>query len=345
MLQLSEVHNQESSELDYGVRSNFLLSMDQDQKIRVFDLTTRASRELHRWAARFPLIRRVRVWPLCLSVAAAAPFASVSALVSMARMSLWVFTIDDLFDEEMVPFAELRRRVVRYKAVLAGTSVEAKRERDTLVLALQDIRDDLSSYALWPTLHDEWAEAVRRTLDAMMQEHEWRMLYRERSGEAAFPSYDAYLSHGRYSIGVAAHIWTTLIAISDPSSREHLAQLRELEQTASLCIRLSNDLQSHAKEISEGKINSIVIRQREAIAAGYPPEEALAIACETNRQEILRGLQRCGELQEQVRTETGHPERAIADIARFVCDFYVHHDYHTFAQRPPTATGALGVRL
>ena len=29
-------------------------------------------------------------------------------------------------------------------------------------------------------------------------------------------------------------------------------------------------------------------------------------------------------------TQTGRPEAAIDNIARFVCDFYTHHDYHTF---------------
>ena len=37
------------------------------------------------------------------------------------------------------------------------------------------------------------------------------------------------------------------------------------------------------------------------------------------------------QLQAAARTQTGRPEAAIADIARFVCDFYTEHDYHTFA--------------
>jgi hypothetical protein len=63
------------AELDYGLKSTFLAKLADDQKLRIFDLTARMARELHRWAARYPLIRRVRVWPLSLSIAAAAPFA------------------------------------------------------------------------------------------------------------------------------------------------------------------------------------------------------------------------------------------------------------------------------
>src|SRR5579883_1472713 len=92
-----------------SLRSGFLEKLDSAQQVRIFDLSARMVPTLHRWAARYPLIRRVRVWPLALSVAAAAPFSSVEALVAEARVSLWVFTLDDLFDEERVPERELMR--------------------------------------------------------------------------------------------------------------------------------------------------------------------------------------------------------------------------------------------
>ncbi len=126
-----------------GIRSKYLADLNEDQKLRIFDLTTRVSREFHRWAARYPLIRKVRVWPVCLSVAAGAPFASASALTSMARMGLWIFTVDDLFDEEMVPYPEFQRRITRYHDILAGGRLDPQSERDTLALALHNIREDL----------------------------------------------------------------------------------------------------------------------------------------------------------------------------------------------------------
>ncbi len=320
-----------TTELYNGLQSSFLEALDEDEKLRIFDLTTRASRELHRWAARYPLIRRTRVWPLSLSVAAAAPFASVAALVTMARMNLWVFTIDDLFDEEIVPFPELQRRVARYKDILAGGRVEPKRERDTLMGALEDIRDDLSTYALFPSFQPHWARAVSGTMESMLREHEWRLLYRNGDGNYALPSYDTYLDDALYSIGGPPHVWTALIAIGDTSAQQYLDRLREMERTASICIRLANDLQSHQKEVAEGKINSVIIRQREALAEGLEPDAALAFAREAVREDIRRRLDRCIELKNTAETATGYPERAIADIARFACDFYTHHDYHTFA--------------
>lgn len=330
---LSAMHTAPSvrDEFDYGLRSEFLSRLSEEEKLRVFDLTTRASRELHRWAANYPLIRRVRVWPLSLSVAAAAPFASVAALVSMARVSLWVFTIDDLFDEETVPFTELRRRVERYKEIVSGADNTQRRERDTLVLALQDIRDDLASYPLFPALREEWANTFHGTLDGMMQEHEWRTHYRSNRHTDRLPGYDTYVENGLYTVGGPPHVWTTLIAIGDESVLDRYSPIKELGLAASTCIRLANDLRSYDKEISEFKINSIVILLREALAEGRSQQEAMAWACEVVRQDIVRGLDLCSRLQQTAKTDTGYPERAIADIARFVCDFYINHDYHTFS--------------
>src|ERR1700704_6933732 len=86
-----------------GLRSRYLASLDPAGQVRIFDLSARTSQTLHRWAARYPLIRRVRVWPLSLSVAAGAPFTTVEALISTARLSLGGFTLHHPFHEKRLP--------------------------------------------------------------------------------------------------------------------------------------------------------------------------------------------------------------------------------------------------
>lgn len=315
--------------LNYGLYSEFFARLSEEKKLKIFDLTARASRELHRWAAKYPLIRRVRVWPLSLSVTAAAPFASLNALVSMARVSLWVFTIDDLFDEETVPFSELRRRVERYKEILNGAKPQPN-ERDTLALALCDIREDLLQYDLFPVLSEDWSKAIIGTLDGMMLEHEWRVEYRQNGAGAKLPDYEAYLKYGMYTVGGPPHVWTVLIALDDHSILQNYEKISELGLMASTCIRLANDLRSYEKEIREAKINSVVILQRQAAQEGIRNEESLQWASKIVEMQIQESLERCIELQHLSHTQTGNPEQAIVDIARFVCDFYVNHDYHTF---------------
>lgn len=81
------------------LKSGYLESLDIATQTRIFGLSVQTARVLYQWATDYPLIRRARVWPLALSVAAAATFSSPEALVSTARLSLWVFTLDDCFDE------------------------------------------------------------------------------------------------------------------------------------------------------------------------------------------------------------------------------------------------------
>ena len=312
-----------------GLRSRFLASLDPADQVRIFDLSARTSQRLHRWAARYPLIRRVRVWPLSLSVAAGAPFTSVEGLISTARLSLWVFTIDDLFDEERVPQAELMKRAQRYRA-LAHREIACP-SGDSLATALCELRDDLATYPLFGPLGSQWADALCGTIDGMTREYQWRLAHRKGSdAQATLPTYEEYVATGRYSIGGPPHIWAALVTSDDPSTPEHLDHLRAMEQLASTCIRLANDLQSYQKEVQEGKINALVILSRELRARGVPEQEAYAQAEARVHADIVAGLEKLAALRQSAVTQTGRPEAAIDNIARFVCDFYTHHDYHTF---------------
>jgi hypothetical protein len=320
-----------------GLQSNYLDSRDAAEQLRIFDLSARAAQTLYRWAARYPLIRRVRVWPLALSVAAGAPYSSVEALISTARLNLWVFTLDDLFDEERVPRAELMRRAERYRAI--AHNLPTATARDSLAVALMEVRDDLARYPLFAALGREWAEALCGTIDGMTQEYEWRLRYRNDSAET-LPSYEQYLIPGRYSVGGPPHVWAALITTNDPSTPQHLDHLRPMEQIASTCIRLANDLQSYAKELKEGKINALLLLSRTYQRLGLPVDEAYRRAEARVRADMADGLAALAALQVASVTQTKRPEAAIADIARFVCDFYTRHDYHTFVMGRTAETGA-----
>jgi len=310
-----------------GLRSDFLQARPQAEQLRVFDLTARVSHALRLWAVRYPLIRRVRVWPLALSVAAAAPFASAQTLISTARVSLWVFTLDDIFDEERVPEREMVRRVDRYRALVRGMPTEMG--EDSLAVALREIRADLTSYPLFESLGDEWAKALCGTIDGMMCEYRWRAALAA-DASAPLPSYEEYVANGLYSIGGPPHIWASLITTDDASTPERIDRLRPMERIASTCIRLANDLQSYRKEVAEGNINGLVILGKVFEALGMSPEEAHRRADERVRAHIEDGLSTLAVLQRAVLTGTRRPEATIADIARFVCNFYQAHDYHTF---------------
>lgn len=308
-------------------RSRFLSSLGEAERLHVVDLAVRMARGMNRWALKYPLIRRVRVWPLALSVAAAAPFSDAEALTSTARLSLWVFTLDDLFDEERVPQAELMRRADRYRDIARFR--DAPIARDSLATALRDVRDDLARYPLFRDLGEGWTQALCGTIDGMTKEYQWRLAYLK-SGAAGLPSYEDYLETGLYSIGGPPHIWASWITVGDPSTPRHLEHLRRMEREASICIRLANDLRSREKEAAEGNVNALVILGRLLRDRGADGDRADREAEARVRCDIARGLESLSALRAGAATSTRQPEAATADIARFVCDFYAEHDYHTF---------------
>ncbi len=101
-----------------------------------------------------------------------------------------------------------------------------------------------------------------------MREHEWRVSFQSSGTIPLLPNYYAYLNFGLYSCGYPPNVWTTLIALSDASVLPQLPKFKEMERTTSVCIRLANDLKSYTKELGEGKINAVVIRQYEAMSRG-----------------------------------------------------------------------------
>src|SRR5258708_10699125 len=226
-----------------GLRSRYLASLDPAEQVRSFDLSARTSQTLHRWAARYPLIRRVRVWPLSLSVAAGAPFTSVDALISTARLSLWVFTLDDLFDEERVPQVELIKRAERYRA-LAHNEIPCP-SGDSLATALCELRDDLAGYTLFSSLGLEWANALCGTIDGMMREYQWRLAYRKGTdARGTLPSYEEYVATGRYSIGGPPPHWGPPHSSDTPPAPAPLPPPRALGQVPSNLTSPAQDPQS-----------------------------------------------------------------------------------------------------
>lgn len=310
------------------LNSHFLQSLGPVAKAHIFELSTQIAAELTTWSAQYPLMRPVRILPLSLSIAASAPFADVRTLSAVARVNLWVFALDDLFDEENLPELELLRQAEIFHCICHGQP--ASPDTGSLAAALTAIRADLAAYPLFEPLQAEWTGAMCGTLDEMIREARWRQQYR-REGTAMLPSYEAYLDCGRYSIGGPPHIWSTIIGIDDPSTINYLPELRQMERISSLCIRLANDLQSYEKELVEGKINSLLILSHRFQQQGVEEAGALRQAEMTVRADIARGLTQLTRLQSAATTDSGKPEAAMADIARFACEFYTRHDFHTFA--------------
>jgi hypothetical protein len=308
-------------------RSAFLEKLIPSERDWVIALSARLAEALYPWAAQYTDIRVRRVRPLALSVAAAAPFSDLEALVATAQVSLWVFALDDRFDESKQSRSDLEHDAARFHAI-AGNQLYPE-PGDSLEAALADVCRGLRRFPLFESLGTIWIKALQGTIAGMLQESAWNEDYRRR-GWAALPPYPAYLANGRYSIGGPPHVWAAVITSNDVSAPENLGILRPMEEIASCCVRLANDLQSEAKEVVEGKFNAIALLSQPFKSRAVPDDVARELARTAIREQIAHGQVELARYRAAARTRTGHPEAAIDDIARFVCEFYADYDYHTF---------------
>src|SRR5258708_20272178 len=171
--------------------SSCLDSLSSSERNRIDQLSASVAASLADWAAGYPLVRQVRIRPLSLSVCASAPFSRVEALVAVARVSLWVFTVDDVFDEEIKLADELESLIDLYGAIADdGWSGPVD---DELAWALKDVVHDLQRFPLFDRLAPVWSRAFRRTLDGMSAENGWRTAARN-DATLAPPSYRHHLT-------------------------------------------------------------------------------------------------------------------------------------------------------
>jgi hypothetical protein len=93
---------------------------------------------------------------------------------------------------------------------------------------------------------------------------------------------------------------------------------------ANRCVRLANDLRSAEREASEGGINALVILSSLGALEGTTNFDAASWL----QTKIAAGLAELETLRNYSVTDTGRAENSIADIARYICEFYGHRDFY-----------------
>ncbi|MBX7234250.1 MAG: terpene synthase family protein [Caldilineales bacterium] len=282
-------------------------------------LAQQTAARLAAWTEPHPSIRRGRIEPVAMQMAASAPFALPQTLSLTLQVGLWIAALDDLLDEGQADAAAIAGRLRSYEDPAASLG-----DGDDLAAMLHETYLELSRQPLFPSLAAPWRQALRDHLHGHLQEHGWRSDYRQ--NPASLPSYADYLAVGCHTIGFPLIPWTFLIAFSDPTAPAHLAGLEEMAVTAGVCLRLANDIRSYERELAEGKINAIVILSWTAVA-----EAAQRQAEEHIVAEIEAGLASLRRQRQALAASCDLPSAAILGMAETGCRFYHRRDFHVAA--------------
>ncbi|MEM7331036.1 MAG: terpene synthase family protein [Chloroflexota bacterium] len=308
--------------------SIFLKTKSVTEAARINEQSKTLINELTHWSSQFPSILQTRIPPLSLILTATYPANNLDALLLTGMTNLWIFAVDDLFDSATLSTKSLSELTEKFNLIITEAPSPTLLN-DELGQILGNIRKDVAKFSLFEHLESNWCNAFKNMLNGMVKEAIWRekfQLFNE------LPDLDGYLENGLNTVGGPPHIWTTLITTNDFSLLKVQKALDEMVLTASACIRLANDWQSYGKEIKEGSFNSLTIwenHQRCNLSGEFALEEAKKCLI----AQIEEELERLKRLKIDINTETGLPETVIVNIAEFVSEFYMQHDFHTMTRK------------
>jgi hypothetical protein len=221
---------------------------------RICAVAGQSQREMRRWADAYPELFAAKPFDdalystLALAMAFSGPTLDSGQQRMANRATLWCFALDwqvDYVAGSATEAAEIARRCL---AVAGGAAPDAG---DDLTRFLAEIRDELASADAYPVLGPAWLEELRRMLDAMVREHQWK-------AAAARPSFEEYLDNADnlgFSFVFVAH-W---IHTSPPPSAVDIDDIRLASWAVQRVIRLLNDLATYDRDVQWGDLNALML--------------------------------------------------------------------------------------
>jgi hypothetical protein len=309
---------------------DFFDTLSAQEKQRIKDRSGVLVDCLEQWACQYTSLRASRIPTAALATAVVVPRMSLSDSLSMARMILWIFGVDDRVDGHRMTFAEMRRTARQWYLIANHGSGDGISSDDELTRILVEMRKELSSAHLFDPLSEYWASRLRLLVATMAREYQYGARY-STYGPSALPSFDEYLRDGTHSIGLPFWQATALILLRDPSVIEHFEQIDEAITHAGAAARLYNDVRTLDKEIQEGGMNSILIAYQAMIERN--PDSTEEGALDEARQYVLRQAdsyaQKCYDLLGRINTDSGQVEETIFRLIAFHAYYYGReYDYH-----------------
>ncbi|MGW4639911.1 terpene synthase family protein [Sphaerisporangium sp. NPDC004334] len=214
----------------------------------------RSQRHMTEWAAAYPALFSAKPFDAALygtvamAMAFSGPRHTAEELRTANKACLWAFALDWLIDYALTSAEEVRGHARVCLEVAAG---EGPPPGDDLARMLADIRAGLAGAPAWPAMEDIWQDELRRTLEAMVREWDWKAAH-------ATPSLEEYLANAdnhAFSLVFTCH-W---IATGGQDAPMAAQQVREAARAVQRVMRLLNDLSSYERDRSWGDVNALLI--------------------------------------------------------------------------------------
>ncbi|OLT20316.1 hypothetical protein BJF79_16275 [Actinomadura sp. CNU-125] len=239
-----------------------------------------SQRQMRAWAAEYPALYDAKAFDpalfstLALAAAFSGPGLTADGLRMANRVCLWCFGLDWLVDYAATSRAEVDGLVRRCAAVAGGEAPGAVDDGCTaaeaeLLRFLADVRDELAGAAASGALGDVWLDELRRVLDAMALEWDWKAARAaetaansgaDADGRRGGPTFEEYLANADnlgFSFVFASH-WISSGGGGD------VAAVREASRAVQRVVRLLNDLGTYKRDLEWGDLNALLLDRTRA---------------------------------------------------------------------------------
>lgn len=299
--------------------SNDMLSqLSADERNNIYQVTDHLGSFLNKYFHDYPAFDPVRFPATALTSATENPTLPLSILEQIVKIPVWIFTIDSVIDEKLLPKSVLMQHLGIYEKIVLGEIQEVD-EQDQYGVILLEITNVIRENPLFPHLKEFWEQSYIKMIKGMMF---------EAYDSSLDVGLDKYLEHGLYSIGVPMYVVSVWILQHQGTELENQEHLEEIMRLSSISIRLANDLRSYEKEKNEKNLNAIFIKEMEFMANGMDAEAAQTMAfsyIESMLQEYMsKFLSKCDD--------TIPLEKALHRLTCFSVDFYSETDFNKVSQ-------------
>jgi hypothetical protein len=300
----------------------------QDRRV-VLDLAREVTLASDEWLTAYPIVRRPSVTAACALVSAVAmPVLDPAGLTLLTCWWLWIFGVDDVFDDATVADERVTGWAGRFEREFPADHVDD----DALLGAIGVLHRDLRAYPLYPVLGRRWRDGMVAIVRGMLRERRWNAIAAAQAPDG-WPGYAEYLDNGIVTISVLPYTVTACILAGAATAGERLDELQPMVHAAARCFRLANDLRSDARERVEGKVNAVSLLQNDLVRRGADGSTALRAARRRLYRACTADLAYLDAAHRAAPPELATLARFLWAHTTFVWEMYRTSDYDAFARR------------
>lgn len=245
----------------------YLAVLPTAQRRELLDLAREVTARCEDWLRVYPIVLRPSVTAACSLISAVAlPGAAPAELRVLTCWWLWIFGVDDVFDDPAADDSQIACWAGRF----ASDPPIDPADDDPLRAALGSIHDALSRYPLFARLASQWRTGMAEIVSGMLTERQWSV--------STPPTFPAYLANGMATIAVRPYTLTACVLAGERGAAAAFETLDPVINAAARCFRLANDLRSDSRERQEGKLNALTVLGAEYSARGLRDNQALRAA-------------------------------------------------------------------